>query len=580
MLDREYVYIVTADTGLKSFVMPSGFESNVTVHLWGAGGGRGYSGTNGGGGAYVSSTITLSPGDSVEVSVGNKGTNGSRERGGEGGTSGKSDTFSTLKGKTADNSQPWPGDDNNIGAGGGGGGATAIIVNGNVVVAAAGGGGGAGGSGYQVGTVGDPGGVQLSPSGGSRFDNGGHWNNNYATGGGGGGGYPTAGQNGYNVGDDVSGLPTGRGPAGGQGGYNYGGNTTVNGSGAVAGGRDTEYYPVTLKLTEETELVRWARFVATSPPQSAFAWNPGAVAQEVLELLPGQLPPNAGSPVNFFSNQLTIYPIGQIPPGVVVTYSDIFRTQGFAYWQQISSGRSESRPVASIANAGYPGYAVLVLQRAFNVSVKDNSNTWKNVNAAWVKTPDEYVTVSKEVLGPTQTRIFDTVGSTSFTVPDNVFAITVKYTSISGIVLSDISVTPGQVIPVVVGDYGQASSFGATTIPAYSKQIFSYSGNIDHVKNNVVQVATASGASFSGSGYNAALTAGAAAVGIIYQDGSPGEGWHGDLFATVSITPARISTILGKVRVVRSSGSGRQITNQTFGQQPSAGNSYIMHDAR
>ena len=208
MSDREYLYIVRNDSTGTAFFMPEGFESNVTVHLWGAGGGQGYSATSGGGGAYVTSTLILSEGDFVEIFVGNPGTNGAREIGGVGGTSGAStglNAYVSLNGKTADNSAPTGyNDDNNIGAGGGGGGATAVIVNGNVIVAAAGGGGGGGGSGYQIGTVGNPGGVQTSPTGGSQFGGGGHANSNYATGGGGGGGYPSAGENGYNVSDDVS----------------------------------------------------------------------------------------------------------------------------------------------------------------------------------------------------------------------------------------------------------------------------------------------------------------------------------------------------------------------------------------
>ena len=59
MSDREYVYIVSNDSTGTAFFMPTGFESNVTVHLWGAGGGQGYSSTLGGGGAYVSSTLSL-----------------------------------------------------------------------------------------------------------------------------------------------------------------------------------------------------------------------------------------------------------------------------------------------------------------------------------------------------------------------------------------------------------------------------------------------------------------------------------------------------------------------------------------
>lgn len=390
MSDREYVYIVRNDSTGTAFFMPEGFESNVTVHLWGAGGGQGYSSTSGGGGAYVTSTLSVSEGDFVEIFVGNPGTNGGREIGGVGGTSGAStglNAYVSLNGKTADNSAPTGyNDDNNIGAGGGGGGATAIIVNGNVIVAAAGGGGGAGGSGYQIGTAGNPGGVQTSPSGGSQSGGGGHANSNYATGGGGGGGYPNAGENGYNVSDDVSGLVTGRGPAGGQGGYNYGGNTTVNGSGSVAGGNSTEYYPTTLTTT-----------------------------------------PRSGS---------------------------------------------------FIANAGYPGYAVLVLERKFNVNIKDSSNTWKKVTAAYVKLPSSSTTVYRTIPPTTNTYEY---GTHTFTVPAGIFSIDVDIVGggggssspnggcnygasnsggggggSGGYRQSTLAVVPGDVINITVGGGGRA----------------------------------------------------------------------------------------------------------------------------
>lgn len=393
MSDREYLYIVRNDSTGTAFFMPEGFESNVTVHLWGAGGGQGYSATSGGGGAYVTSTLSLSEGDFVEIFVGNPGTNGAREIGGVGGTSGAStglNAYVSLNGKTADNSAPTGyNDDNNIGAGGGGGGATAVIVNGNVIVAAAGGGGGAGGSGYQIGTVGNPGGVQTSPTGGSQFGGGGHANSNYATGGGGGGGYPSAGENGYNVSDDVSGLVTGRGPAGGQGGYNYGGNTTVNGSGAIAGGNSTEYYPTTL---------------TTAPRSGSF-----------------------------------------------------------------------------IANAGYPGYAVLVLERKFNVNIKDSSNTWKKVTAAYVKFPSSTKTFYRTI--PPTTTTFTNPGAGTFVVPPEVTSVTLtmiggggggqgNYTTPQGwpspgggsaAYFSNVTVpvTPGASIPYTVGGRGSNTSFGS-----------------------------------------------------------------------------------------------------------------------
>ena len=236
-------------------------------------------------------------------------------------------------------------------------------------------------------------------------------------------------------------------------------------------------------------------------------------------------------------------------------------------------------PRAKRGYAGYEGAVIIVFTKNFRAWIKDSGN-WKSATNTWIKTPSTVVTVAKSPDPIGVTKVFKTLGSHSITVPTYVSSIRITYSTPTGIVTSSVAVTAGDVIPVSIGNFGESSSIGATTIPAYSKQVFSYIGNIDHVKNNVVQIATASGASYSGSGNNGTLTAGAAAVGISYTDGSPGEGWHGDLAATVSITPALLSTMVNAVRVVRSSGSGRQISLQSFDQQPSAANSYIMHDVQ
>jgi hypothetical protein len=473
MSDREYVYIVRNDSTATAFFMPDGFKSNVTIHLWGGGGGQGYSSTLGGGGAYVTSTLSLSTGDFVEIFVGKSGTNGGREIGGVGGTSGPItglNAYVSLNGKTADNSAPTGyNDDNNIGAGGGGGGATAVIVNGNVVVAAAGGGGGAGGSGYQIGTVGNPGGVQTSPTGGSQFGGGGHANSNYATGGGGGGGYPSAGENGYNVGDDVSGLVTGRGPAGGQGGYNFGGNTTVNGSGSEAGGRNTTY-------------------ALTSPPYG---------------------------------------------------------------------------------NSGYDGYAVLVLERKFNVSVKDSS-TFKGVTNAYIKIGPKRDSVTP--VTQTFSRTSDSDSEQLFTVPSGVYSVNITHPTPSGLTTRLQAVTPGERIRVSLGNYGQPSTFGSGfTAPAYSKQVFRYRGNVDHLTSMNIQVVAPTGVELNSTGNNATQQSAAAAAGLTFA--YTYEGWHGDLSSTINITPAPNNTIFTGVRVV-AGGGGRAQGPSVTAQPLSPG--YVM----
>ena len=169
----------------------------------------------------------------------------------------------------------------------------------------------------------------------------------------------------------------------------------------------------------------------------------------------------------------------------------------------------------------------------------------------------------------------------SFVVPSGVNIIYVEYMTPTGLVTSSMPTTPGETLAVTLGDFGEPSTVrglsGTLSLPAYDTQVFSYSGRVDHIIAQDVQVATATPTSYSGSGSNGTLTAGAAAAGITYN--VTYEGWHGDLGATISITPVLISTLIQPIRVYAKSGSGRQFPGaHTYQQQPSASNGYIMND--
>ena len=228
----EYIYTLPIlETGAKTFTMPKGFEEEVEIHCWGAGGGLGRGGqaTPGGGGGYAKKTATIQEGDVVTLSVGQPGTNGSYPLGGSGGLS-----FIGRKYGGGNSAEAWD-EDADSGAGGGGGGASIVEVNGTIVCAGAGGGGASGygedNSGRQAGK---PGGSWNALS---SKTTGGDALRASASGGGGGGGYPKGGAAGYGVGDDNY-----AGPQAGSGGQNYG-DTTEAGSGALPGGRTSQYYP-------------------------------------------------------------------------------------------------------------------------------------------------------------------------------------------------------------------------------------------------------------------------------------------------------------------------------------------------
>ena len=118
----EQYKIIVDKVGYYNFTMPDGFEDNVEVHLFGAGGGVGASTAGGAGGGYVKSNVTISSGDQIGVVVGGGGRNSS---GATGGAYGSGCNLGFAGGRGGNGTDP---EDNDAGGGGGGGGATAVIT--------------------------------------------------------------------------------------------------------------------------------------------------------------------------------------------------------------------------------------------------------------------------------------------------------------------------------------------------------------------------------------------------------------------------------------------------------------------
>lgn len=195
------VLTYTYTGGDQSFTVPSGV-SLITAKLWGAGGSshRGV----GGAGGYTQASVSVTPGESITVIVGQNGVANGSAYGGGG--------FSNF-------------DSNNGGSGGGG--RSALYAAGVDFLTA--GGGGGGGFGGNVG--GGGGGLTGSGGGGSGAGGGGS-----QTGGGGGGcanGGCASGGNQYSGGTSTGGWSGG---GGGGGWYGGGGASGVNNSHGGGGG--------------------------------------------------------------------------------------------------------------------------------------------------------------------------------------------------------------------------------------------------------------------------------------------------------------------------------------------------------
>jgi hypothetical protein len=138
------------DGQFRALVIPQGC-AQITVRAWGGGGGGGgWSNTlavggNGGGGGFVRATLTVTPGETLNVVAGTGGAGacqgcGVQPAGGTpgGGTGGRGDTAGA-----------------NGGPGGGGGGASRVLRGSAVLVVAGGGGGGGGGQALDTNSAGE-----------------------------------------------------------------------------------------------------------------------------------------------------------------------------------------------------------------------------------------------------------------------------------------------------------------------------------------------------------------------------------------------------------------------------------------
>lgn len=213
----------------------------------------------------------------------------------------------------------------------------------------------------------------------------------------------------------------------------------------------------------------------------------------------------------------------------------------------------------------YPNNGSFV--EAQEIFVKDNGN-WKEVKGVWIKDGGSW----KKVFPTAGGSVTYTTGSGTFIVPAGIYSITVSYPTTSGTTTTTRNVTPGQSIAYSIGGFGSPSTFGSITAPAWDKQVATFQGNVDQDPGLYSQwgVVTPGGSTYSGSGSSGTLYDGAAAAGCYYREF--GEGGHGDLDATISITTALSSTIVGDVEVYMSAFSGRG--SYVITEQPSGSNSY------
>lgn len=243
-LNAKTVYLPFIGQRYYATMPADGFLTTVHYKLWAAGGGGGgggwdsNAGGEGAGGAYVEGIFYVSPGQLIEIFVGQGGGAGTTGGGAGGGANGKSKTG--FSGGRGGNSGP----SGSSGSGGGGGGPTMMLVNSGIVAIAGGGGGGPGGG--QSGAANASAALSLATktylsaadqskgvAGNDHPGDGG--------GGGGGGGGNSGGEGGQHGAGDVAGQP---GKSGSNSQYNINpAQVGTYSSGRTPGGYNFEDYP-------------------------------------------------------------------------------------------------------------------------------------------------------------------------------------------------------------------------------------------------------------------------------------------------------------------------------------------------
>ena len=495
-MSLQYVYTIpTAE--LVSFTMPQGFQSNVQVYLWGAGGG----GAPGAGGGFASSSVIINAGDFVQVDVGGAGTDGSQSTPGIGGASNLPSQFSGGNGGSGGGDEDGEG-----GCGGGGGAATAVIVNGIPLAVAAGGGGGGGyGDDGSAGYGGLPGGVQAQPIGWYPVSDGGAWCsflNTYGIWTGGGGDVTT------NTYQTIINFPTTSGYTFYLSTDNYG-TLSVDGNIIVTSSSYTSVASATTYISAGTHTVTLS---------ITNTGGPAGIGAQILNPDTTELW-NSRSPVNFPSLNITSLGSnggygcgggggggGGIRGGLGGPGSPDDSTGGYGGSGGLNLGQI-TIPGSGIQNggigqlyvpsnnvgwAGYPGYAVLVFTRKFSGYIKE-SGTWDQIQQAFIKSNGVWAPVTQAfiknngtwtpivrqgVIAPALT--FTDQVTHTVTVPTGVSLMNVYmaggggggggndshagYPGFAGsIITGNIAVNPGDIVTVSVGSGGGGGGSGQST---------------------------------------------------------------------------------------------------------------------
>lgn len=427
MSNNKTVIVKLDQSRAKTFTMPAGYETNVDIYCWGAGGGTGWGGAPGGGGGFAKTTATVASGDKIRLQIGLPGLNAPSAT--VGGSGGVDSSFTAYRGGNGGGRGYWCGNVNGPYPSGGGGGASWVSINGYYVCVAAGGGGGGGygHEGYKV--AGYPGGVYPGSATSVYPVSYGTWSSLLNTYGvwGGGQDYTTT------VNFPVDGTYTFRYSVDNYGTFYLDGSPVISRSGEY---NYTSIYTATVYVTAGDHTVRVTGYNISGPagvaaqiltPDSSNLWNTRA-----LTITSGLTNTGQGGNASWGGGGGGGYRGGQsgYASGHAVTGGNgglNYGTVTEAGSGTLGGGRSSPfYPGFSIGQASNEGYVVLVLTKKLNFYVKspDGLGAWTNIISTYVKIPTQTIVVNK--VDPPATIAVESISSSTWTVPNYVTSITIR----------------------------------------------------------------------------------------------------------------------------------------------------------
>jgi hypothetical protein len=217
-----------------------------------------------------------------------------------------------------------------------------------------------------------------------------------------------------------------------------------------------------------------------------------------------------------------------------------------------------------------------------NNTYAHNSGQWHLVKNAYVHHDGQWHLTKS--LGSNLDQTYETPGDFTYKVPAGVYNVQLTYPTPYGMKTFGIpDVTPGQEIPITIGEYGTTSSVTVSSstyvLPAFDVPVLSLVTAIDGWLNIEFSATSPTGAAATSSSDNVAAQAAASSAGAIYN--IEFEGYQQSGSAQMSLTPVKTEYIINwpNARILEYKWGGRN-NLRTAGSLTAKGNYFTFRFAQ